>query len=158
MQHLWCISLESGEILFIAVLPLTCGKISLQENAFTDAMIYCHFAMILICFMRDNFPNVECCLDHTGSDPCESFFSLNGQWVRNHYNYSFGEMLGNINHMSRLLEIQADPQGSKFSKPHAKQENIRRNQFPPNISDVNLTDYPRKGMEIDAWCSGIQMA
>ncbi len=45
-----------------------------------------------------------------------------------------------------------------FPKPHAKQENIWRNQFPPNISDVNLTDYPRKGMEIDARCSGIQMA
>ena len=74
----------------------------LTRESYQDALISTHFAVILICYMRDNFPNTPCRLDLTGSDPCECLFSLTGQWVGNRHNYSFGEMLDNINNMMRL--------------------------------------------------------
>eukprot|EP00112_Aurelia_sp_Birch-Aquarium-sp1_P008356 Seg1918.2 transcript_id=Seg1918.2/GoldUCD/mRNA.D3Y31 product="hypothetical protein" protein_id=Seg1918.2/GoldUCD/D3Y31 len=99
-----------------------------QDSLIADSKI-AHFAVILICYMRENFPHVNCRLDLSGSDPCETFFSLNVQWVGNHHNYSYGQMVNNINHMVRLLTIQADPEGPKFSRAHVKQENVWRRQY-----------------------------
>ena len=95
----------------------------LTRESYQDALISTHFAVILICYMRDNFPDTSCRLDLTVSDPCECVFSLTGQWVGNTHNYSFGEMLDNINNMMRLQIMQANLNGPKFARGHKKQEN-----------------------------------
>ena len=129
----------------------------ITRECYKDCLISCHFAVMMICYMRDCFPDVECRLDLTGSDPCESFFSLNGQWIGNHHNYSILEMERNINHMVRLQQIQADPNAPSFAKAHVKQENVWHKQF-NNFVSPNLREYPQDGEEITAWVEGIQMA
>ena len=69
----------------------------ITRECYQHVLISCHFAVILICYMRDCFPDVECRLDLTGSDVCESFFSLNGQWIGIRHNYTFNEMRCKIN-------------------------------------------------------------
>ena len=69
----------------------------ITRECYQHVLITCHFAVILICYMRDCFPDVECRLDLTGSDVCESFFSLNGQWIGIRHNYTFNEMRCKIN-------------------------------------------------------------
>ena len=88
------------------------------RESYQDALISTHFAVIIICYMRENFPNTPCRLDLTGSDPCECLFSLTGQWVGNRHNYSFGEVLDNINNMMRLQIMQANPNGPKVARGH----------------------------------------
>lgn len=69
-------------------------------ETYTDVLLSCHCAVLLICYMRDNFPNHECRLDLTGSDVLEDFWSKNGQWVGDHQNYNFGDLSRNTSHMS----------------------------------------------------------
>ena len=80
----------------------------------------CHLAVILICYMRDNFPNKECRLDLTGSDVLEKFWSKNGQWEGNHHNYSYGDLQRNTSHMIRPDEIRVDPDAPDLAKLHPK--------------------------------------
>ena len=108
--------------------------------------------------MRDNFPNEECRLDKSGSEPCEVFFSMNGQWVGNHHNYTFAGMVRNVNHMVRLQMMQADPDGPRFSRAHIKQEDVWRKQYENTDTTVNLKDYPAVGAEIELWRDGVKMA
>lgn len=108
--------------------------------------------------MRDNFPNLECRLDLTGCDPCESFFSLNGQLIGNHHNYSFAEMKRNINHMVRIQDIQADPTAATLSRAHSKQEIVWGKQFPQDCEKADLKKYPKKGEETIEWMKGIELA
>jgi hypothetical protein len=93
----------------------------------------------------------------TGSDCCESFFSLNGQWVGNRHNYTYGDMKQNISHMIRLQQIQADPDAPKFARAHIKQENVWGRQF-DNIAPPDLAAYPAPGEEVLAWKEGARQA
>ena len=72
----------------------------------------------------------------------------------NIHNYSFGEMLDNINNMMRLQIMQANPNGPKFATGHKKQENIWHKQYTREISRANLTNYPEAGKEITEWKEG----
>lgn len=64
----------------------------ISRESYTDVILSCHFAVMLIVYMRDNFPQDDCRLDITGSDVLEDFWSKNGQWVGNHHNYTFGDL------------------------------------------------------------------
>ena len=46
----------------------------ITKECYLDSLLSCHFTVMLIIFIRDNYPNCECRLDLTGSDPCEVFF------------------------------------------------------------------------------------
>lgn len=56
------------------------------RQTYIDVLLSCHFAVMLICYMRDNFAHEECRLHLSGSDVLEDFWSKNGQWVGNHHN------------------------------------------------------------------------
>ena len=136
---------------------LTVATNFISREAYQDCLISLHFAVLLICYMRDCFPGVDCMLHLTGSDCCENFFSINGQWVGNRHSYNFGEMTRNLRQMSRLHEIQVDPNGPIFKKAHIKQENVWAKQY-ENGPTVNLSEYPAKGDEVTAWEEGIALA
>ena len=121
-------------------------------------MISCQFAVILICYMRDNFPEQECCLELSGSDVLEDFWSKNGQWVGNHHNYYFGDLRRNVSHMIRLEEIRINPDAPDFAKPHPKQESIWHRQYEDGYEKANLYDYPVAGSEVDVWKEGMYEA
>ena len=108
--------------------------------------------------MRDNFPEQECCLELSGSDVLEDFWSKNGQWVGNHHNYCFGDLRRNASHMIRLEEIRINPDAPDFAKPHPKQESIWHRQYKDGYEKANLYDYPVAGSEVDAWKEGMYEA
>lgn len=112
----------------------------------------------MISYMGDNFADVDCRLDLTGSDNVESFWSDNGQWVGNHHNYHYGELQSNVSHMIRLEQIKTDPDAPDFAKPHPKQECIWNSQYPPEEFAASLTDYPAHEAQVDAWKEGIHLA
>ena len=122
----------------------------ISRETYTDVILSCHFAVMLIVYMRDNFPQEDCCLDKTGSDVLEDFWSKNGQWVGNHHNYTFGDLRHNTSLMIRLEEIRVDPSAPEFVKPHPKQESIWGQQYERPINMANLQEYPTIGAEIEA--------
>ena len=134
------------------------SKHFLSRETYTDVLLSCHSAVILICFMRDNFPNVHCHLSLTGSDCCESFFSKNGQWVGNRHNYTFARMERNRSHMIRLEQIWVNPNAPVFARPHPKGEFIWTRQYAEDWVQADLSQYPAQGSEIHAWNDGAQMA
>ena len=134
-------------------------RLSLKKNFISrDTIISCHFAVMLISYMGDNFADVDCRLDLTGSDNIESFWSDNGQWVGDHHNYHYGELQSNVSHMIRLEQIKTDPDAPDFSKPHPKQERIWNSQYPSEEFAASLTDYPAHGAQVNAWKEGIHLA
>ena len=137
---------------------LTLKKNFISRETYQDTIISCHFAVILISYMGDNFADVDCRLDLTGSDNVESFWSDNGQWVGNHHNYHYGELQSNVSHMIRLEQIKTDPEAPEFAKPHPKQECIWNSQYPPEEFAASLRDYPAHGEQIQAWKEGIHLA
>ena len=50
----------------------------ISRETYTDVILSCHFAVMLIVYMRDNFPQEDSALDKTGSDMLEDFWSKNG--------------------------------------------------------------------------------
>ncbi|VDH92321.1 Hypothetical predicted protein, partial [Mytilus galloprovincialis] len=136
---------------------LTLTSNFLSRETYCDIFISVHFAVMLICFYRDNFPNSQCLLHLTGSDCCEDFFSKNGQFVGNHHVYPYGQMYRNVSHMIRLSQIEADDNAPKFAKAHIKQENVWKSQYPGGVT-CSLRDYPALGEEISAWKIGIRRA
>ena len=130
----------------------------ITRETYMDILLSCHCAVLLICYMRDNFPNQECRLDLTGSDVLEDFWSKNGQWVGNHHNYNFGDLSRNTSHMIRLEQIRVDPNAPEFAKPHPKQESIWAQQYPVGFEKVRLDQYPDHGEEVQAWREGISVA
>ena len=109
--------------------------------------------------MRDNYHNSECRLDLTGSDPCEVFFSINGQWTGNHHAYSFADMKRSINNMARLQLIRTSPDGPVLKKAHKKQEDVWSKQYEKSEFAENLfKTYPAKDEEIVAWDQGVERA
>lgn len=137
---------------------LTLRKNFITKETYKDVLISCHFAVILICYMRDNFPNEECRLDLTGSDVVEDFWSKNGQWVGNHHNYNYGDLQRNTSHMIRLEEIRVDPNAPDFAKPNPKQESIWHHQYPDDYVKANLSEYLQVGSEVNAWNEGVEEA
>lgn len=130
----------------------------ISSQTYTDVLLSCQFAVSLICYMRDNFPELPCDLLGSGSDCVESFWSSNGQWVGNHHNYTFGTLFRNHAHQIRLEQIRVDPKGPKFSKPHPKGESIWHKQLQPGFTSADLKSYPTEGEEISAWKDGIRQA
>lgn len=145
---------------FIVLTPgLNLKSHFITRECYQNLLLSTHFAVMLICYYRDNFPHLECPLHLTGSEPCEVYFSANGQWIGNHHNYTFLEMRRNQTHMIRLAQIQADPNGPKFSRARVKQENIWSSHY--NMAreqPANLFEYPALGEEVSAWKEGMQMA
>ena len=138
-------------------------RLSLKKNFITretyqDTIISCHFAVMFISYMGDNFSDVDCRLDLTGSDNVESFWSDNGQWVGNHHNYHYGELQSNVSHMIRLEQIKTDPDAPDLAKPHPKQECIWNSQYPPEQFPASLTDYPGHEAQVQAWKEGVRLA
>lgn len=137
---------------------LTVRKNFITMETYKDILISCHFAVILICYMRDNFPDQDCHLDLTGSDVLEEFWSKNGQWVGNRHNYNFGDLRRNTSHMIRLEEIRINPNAPDFAKPHPKQESIWHHQYPDGYERANMKAYPAVDSEITAWQEGMEEA
>lgn len=130
----------------------------ITRESYQDALLSAHSAVMLIIYMRDNFPNQECHLGLTGSDCCEEFFSINGQWIGNRHAYNYGTMAQNVSHMIRLQTILVNENAPNWAKAHVKQENVWAKQFPVDIPKADLKQYPAPGEEIEAWKAGIEMA
>jgi hypothetical protein len=97
------------------------AKHFLSRQTYIDVLLSCHASVAMICCMRENFSTAPCCLDLTGTDVVESFFSKNGQWVGNRHNYSFTRMERNLTHMIRLEEIRSDPNAPSLTDHILKQ-------------------------------------
>ena len=126
------------------------GNVKLKENfisreTYQDVSIACHHAVQIIRASRDFAPGHPICLNRTGTDVCEDYFSANGSFVLNKHNYTITDMFRNLANMTRLQEILADELGPKYS-PAARRrgENIWPNGNPPvNIqTPPNMTDFP----------------
>ena len=130
---------------------LTLKEHFLSKETYADILLSCHFAVILICYFRNNFPFLKCNLEDTGTDCVETFFSTNGQWIGNHHNYSYGDLRRNISHQIRLEQIRVDPSGPKFAKPHPKGESIWKRQYNDQLDMVDLKDYPEELEEHQYW-------
>ena len=130
----------------------------LTRETFTDVLLSTHFAVSLITYMRDAFPDQRCHLELTGTDVVETFWSMNGQWVGNRHNYDFTRLQKNLSHMIRLEEVQTNPQAPKFARPHPKGEIIWPRQYADGWVPADLADYPAQGEEIVAWRDGIHVA
>lgn len=144
---------------FIKVTPgLTLQKNFLSRETYIDVLLSCHFSVSLICFMRDEFPDVECHLELTGTDVVENYFSKCGQWVGNRNNYTYARMERNLRHMIRLEEIRVNPQAPEFARPHPKGELIWAKQYTPPWVQATQLDYPAVGAETDLWLEGKHMA
>ena len=48
-----------------------------------DTLMSCHFATSFIVYCRENFNDMECHLEESGTDCCETYFSYLGQWTGN---------------------------------------------------------------------------
>ena len=128
----------------------------ITREAYQDALLSVHSAVIMICFMRDNFPDEECHLELMGSDCREEFFSINGQTVRNRHTYNYGNMQTNVSDMIRLQSIVCNDNAPNWAKAHIKQENVWRNQEGAAQGLApNLRDYPAAGEETTAWMAGV---
>ena len=67
-------------------------------------------------------------------------------------------MFRNHGHQTPLEQIQVDPHGPKFARPHPKGESIWHKQDLPGCVKANLKEYPLPGEEIGAWEDGIREA
>ena len=131
----------------------------ITRECFQDVILSCHYAVFLISHFRMNHSDIECPLDLTGTDKCETFFSVNGSWVMNKHTYSFLDMFTNLGHIQRLEEIKAEGI-LRFKKAHSKQDNIWDKQFEQDKRKMtaNLMDYPSEDDIIKAWDKGVLMA
>ena len=135
-------------------------RLTLKENfisreTYIDTLLSCHFAVSFICHCRDNFPDLECHLEESGTDCNETYFSTIGQWTGNKHNYTFYDMRRNASHCMRIEKLRADPTGPKFCKPHPKGESIWHKQNSGEVTPPDLKDYPESGEEISAWKDGV---
>ena len=136
---------------------LTLHRNFLSRETYTDVLMSSHFAVMVICYMRDNFADIECRLDLIGTDLVESYWSANGQWVGNRHNYYFGRLSQNASHIIRLNQIRVDPQAPNFARLHPKGEVIWPSHF-GDYQRADLTRYPLPGEEINAWREGSDTA
>ena len=137
---------------------LEISKNFISNQTYVDILLSVHTAVVVICFLRDQYQELECPLDRLGSDCCEDFFSQNVQFIGNHPVYPFGQMVRNVKHMIRLSEIQADPNAPSFMKPHIKQGKVWDKQFHVDAQRASLKEYPEEGEEVKLWEEGIGMA
>ena len=115
----------------------------LTKECYIDCLLSCHASTILISFLRDNYPDVECRLDRIGSDCVEDFWSMNGSWVVNKHTYSYADMFQNLGSMQLLEEIRATPNGPVFNKSHKKQEIIcHKQQINHDKQNADFLAYP----------------
>ena len=68
----------------------------LSSESVTDATLSCHFAVLWLKMFREMYPNREPLLYRTGTDVCESWFSLLGGFIQNKRVYSVLEGLQTI--------------------------------------------------------------
>ena len=125
----------------------------ITNQCFLDVTMSCHAAVSIIVYMRDNFPHLQCCLNLTGTDCVETFWSKMGQWVGNHHNYTYGDLRRNYAHMIRLEEIRLNPNAPEYAKPHPKQETRWNTQY--QGPEVDLSVYPTDEEILSQWRQGI---
>lgn len=146
---------------WILITPgLSLKKNFLTRECFQDVLLSCHFVVILISYFRDEFPDLECALNITGTDCCERYFSENGSFVQNKHNYTFLEMLTNLGFMNRLQEIRSGNTNIQFPKRKHNNDFIWDKQFPEDLrkQTCNLREYPSHQEVIHAWKEGLAMA
>ena len=139
---------------------LTLKENFLTSECFQDVLLSCHFAVILISYFRDEYPDLECPLDLTGTDCCERYFSENGSFVKNRHNYTFLDMHTSLGYMNRLQVIKATNPDIKFPNRKHNNDFIWDKQFQQDQRKrvCDLRDYPSAGQVICAWEEGVVMA
>ena len=139
-----------------AALPFT-PILSQGRRTQKSDLLSCHCAVLLICYMRDNFSDDECRLELTGSDVLEDFWSKNGQRVGNNHKYNFENLSRNTSHVIRLEQIRVNPNAPEVAKPQPKQESIWAH--PEGYEKACLNHYPaHREEERKAWREGISLA
>ena len=66
------------------------------REASQDAILSCHFVVLLIYLFRDDYPSLDIPFDRCGSDPCEDLFSMLGSFVKNKRTYSVFDALQTV--------------------------------------------------------------
>lgn len=87
----------------------------LTREAQLDILISCHAAVNLIRMFRDFFPHLPVEFEKFGTDCCEDMFSLLGQEVKNKHNFTFGEALERVSHISRTAVVKVDENAPLFA-------------------------------------------
>lgn len=130
----------------------------ITRECYEDVQISCHAAVLTIKAGRDFAPMHDVRLDLTGSDVCEDYFSQNGSFVLNKHNYTFADMIYNLQHMNQLLEIQSNPMGPIIPKKHKKQCNIWSKGTDQTGEKPDLKDFPTDDAMVEAWMQGLREA
>ena len=141
------------------------GQLTLKQNfvsreSFQDISLACHHAVLIIRAARDFAPNQAVCLERTGTDVCEDYFSANGSFILNKHNYTIMDMFKNLGNMHRFQEILADPEGPDYV--HAakrKGENIWY-KGNPNVPEVapQMNAFPTDEEMVKEWEKGLELA
>ena len=82
------------------------GHLTLKENfvsreTFQDVSLACHHAVLIIKATRDFAAQHPVCLERTGTDVCEDYFSANGSFIMNKHNFTITDMFRNLGNMHR---------------------------------------------------------
>ena len=90
----------------------------ITREAFEDALMSCHHAVLMLMAHRDLAPDHPVMLHRTGSDPCEKLFSSLGSFVENKRVYSILEALQTIHSLNliQFLSVEGDLEIPKQNK------------------------------------------
>lgn len=103
----------------------------ITREAFQDALMSCHYVVLLIMTYRDRFPTLTPTFRRTGTDCCEDKFSSFGSFVENKRVYTFLDALQTIRSQVFAAEKAANHGIEARGKRRANARNDWEEQPPP---------------------------
>ena len=94
---------------------LTCAENFITTEAYTDVLIACHQAILIVRLYSKMNNNNPICFEKIGSDCCEKFFSAMGSWVTNKRTYDPATMALQSKKHRRLQWIMNEQDGPVWS-------------------------------------------
>ena len=119
-----------------------------------DAILSCHFIVLLIYLFRDDYPSLDIPFERCGSDACEDLFSSLGSFVKNKRTYSVFDALQTIR--SNFVTTTAWSQGLVRK---ASRNRTRRRVWADGPGDPpNPRNWPTNAQLTAAWEKGRLLA
>lgn len=116
----------------------------ITTESYTDALITCHQAILLVKFYRKMKTDIPICFEKLGSDCCEKFFSAMGSWVCNKRTYDPATMALQSTKHRRLLWIMNERDGPNWSSKKRTRE-VWDTEF-----EEGVDPQPSKSFDLDS--------
>ena len=126
----------------------------ISREAKTDALLSCHFIVLLIKLFRDKFKDLAIPFHSLGSDVCEDVFAALGGFVRNKRTYTIYEALSTIRARLRATSL-AIKNDIKLGK---RVGGKRPAFFEDEAMSGNQTDYRPDSEMGEDWQAGVEEA